>query len=427
MRLAELCIDTIDVGIAAAAVLRALPMPATLAPLPRRGGALCGVVDHGGALVPVVDLARWIDAGTRADGPDARILILRDGARTLGLRVTAVGGLVDVAPDTVTRVHHDDDPDEVFHSVARSPETGRILNVLDVGRLAALAGAWSGGAPAAAPAAPAAGLAPGTRSYALLDAGPLQLGVPAGALAEVIPMPPREAIGNGAWCRWRGRNLAIVPLAALVSGPADDEARLLAVLEHAGLALGVPVRATLRLADFALPVDGAHGPTPIVYDEDGAEVRLVDVAALFARCPEAALSRPARAIAATAAAGKPNDVAYVVFEADGLAAIPIDVLDRVLPLAGPPGTTLRWNDRAIPVADLRRGGHAPDAGQVLVVRAGGRPVACVVARAHLMIPAGAGRLFRMGTVHFITTDDGHTQASYRVLDLSTYAWPVQSG
>ena len=442
LRLAEVRLDGIDVGIAASAVVQALPVPAGAPALPRRAGALAGVVEHGGALVPVVDLARWVDTGARDDAPDARILILQDAGRVLGLRVSSVGGLVDVAPDAVTRLHHDDDAEEVFHSAARSPETGRILSVLDVGRLAALAQAWSDGAAAAAAAvaAPAAAAAAGaaTRTYALLDAGAVRLGVPAAGLAEVIPMPPAATVagGHGAWCTWRGRHLAIVPLAAVVPDTPDmpddaDAAPLLAVLEQDGLALGVPVRATLRLAQCVPPATGAAVAT--IYDEDGAELQLLELAPLFARRPEAALSRATHAGSEApgsrtdgTAAGKPNDAAYVVFEADGLAAVPLGTLERILPLAGPPGATLPWDGRAIPVVDLRRPDAAsasPSGGQVLVVRAEAGHVACVVAHVHLMIPAGAGRMYRLGATAFVTTDDGAAQASYRTVDLAAYAAP----
>jgi hypothetical protein len=267
-----------------------------------------------------------------------------------------------------------------------------------------------------APQAPSLPAAYDKRTYAVLDAGAVRLGVPAGALAEVIAMPARSAIGDGAWCTWRGRHLAIVPPAAVDPALADDGADLLAVLEHDGLALGVPVRATRHLAQFV--------PAATVYDDDGAEVRLVDVAALFGRRPEAGLSRSAHTAAppqAQARVGKPNDAAYVVFDADGLAATPLDALERVLPLVDTPGTTMRWGDAAIPVVDLRRPGHEPaEEGQVLIVRAGGRRAACVVARVHVMIPAGAGQLYRLGTGTFITTEDGRERASYRIVDLSTY-------
>ncbi|MFS2021220.1 hypothetical protein ACEN88_32200, partial [Massilia sp. CT11-108] len=117
-------------------------------------------------------------------------------------------------------------------------------------------------------------------------------------------------------------------------------------------------------------------------------------------------------------AGKRNDTAYVVFDADGLAATPLDALERVLPLVDTPGATMRWGDRAIPVVDLRRPNHVPaEEGQVLVVRAGERRVACVAARVHVMIPAGGGQLYRLGAGAFIMTGEGREQASYRIVDL----------
>jgi hypothetical protein len=56
-------------------------------------------------------------------------------------------------------------------------------------------------------------------------------------------------------------------------------------------------------------------------------------------------------------------------------------------------------------------------GQVLVVRAGERRVACVAARVHVMIPAGGGQLYRLGAGAFIMTGEGREQASYRIVDL----------
>ena len=43
--------------------------------------------------------------------------------------------LVAVAAHTVTRLHHDDCADEVFHCAVREPASGRILSLLDVERL----------------------------------------------------------------------------------------------------------------------------------------------------------------------------------------------------------------------------------------------------------------------------------------------------
>ena len=84
LRLAQARIGAVDLGIPVQAVVQAIPLPDTPAFLPRRQGALRGVVEHLGTLVPVVDLARWSTPGpplrrrthafwccTKADAPSA--------------------------------------------------------------------------------------------------------------------------------------------------------------------------------------------------------------------------------------------------------------------------------------------------------------------------------------------------------------------
>lgn len=441
LRLARASLGAVHLGIPVDAVVQAIPLPDTPAFLPRRHGALRGVVEHLGALVPVVDLARWVEVGTANPSGQARILVLRDGGRTIGLQVDAVGGLVDVPAHMVTRLHHDDNPDDVFHSAARSPEDGRILSLLEVGRLADLALAWSrtgqdatdadgNAAMASSPASPSAA----ARIWALLQTGHGRLAVAPGDLTEVIAMPALERFGggiDGLWCNWRGRHLPVLPAGVLTPGqPAGDGTdRLLAVIEHAGLALGVPVRAALQMC--ALEGDGLPAPdgvTATLFDADGTELRLLDTARLFARFPEASLSK---ANDAARQAGKPapqraaNPVGYIVFDADGLGAAPVGAIEQILPLTAPAGATMDWRGAAITVTDLRGAASGPEggaAGNVLVVRGAGRHVGFVVARVHSLIPPGTGTLYRMGGpggqgMAFITTGEGSEQASYRIVDL----------
>lgn len=433
LRLATAAIGAVHVGIPAGAVVQAIPAPATPALLPRRQGALCGIVDHDGLLVPVVDLARWVDVGAAPPAPgrpEPRILVLRHGERVIGVRVDGVGALVDVAPGTVTRLHHDDDADEVFHSAVRAPEAGHILSLLDVDRLARLAAAWNDGAVTAAVPEPAAADddEPRTAPYALLRAGDARLAVPAGDLAEVIAMPALERFGGGvkgAFCRWRGRHLPVLEHGMLAPATAQAPA-LLAVLEHDGLALGLPVHAALQLGAFDPGSARPGAVATVVYDADGA-VQMIDTATLFAHCPEAALSRPDDAARKAAgngnAPGAANDTACIVFEADGMGAAPIDTVEQVLPLAGPVDATMPWEGAAIAVVDLRPEAARAGGGHVLVVRGALGRVACVVTRLHLLIPAGSGRVYRMGAAGgrptaFITTGEGAGQASYRMVDLA---------
>jgi len=467
LRLAQASIGVVHLAIPVEAVVQAIPLPDTPAFLPRRQGALRGVVEHGGNLVPVVDLARWVETGASLSeaerSQDARILVLHEGGRTIGLQVDAVGGLLDVAPHLLTRLHHDDNPEDVFHTAVRSPDDGRILSLLEVGRLADLAVAWSqaefgtgtatAAAPSAATAAAAASVAPASasRTWALLQTGHGRLAVPPGDLTEVIPLPPLARFGGGidsAYCIWRGRHLPVLASGALMAGSfvaGRVEAgvdRLLAVIEHAGLALGVPVRAALQMCAFegnGLPAD--DGVTATLYDGDGIEIRLLDTARLFTRFPEAALSKPASAANDTGSA-KPapqrsyNKVGYIVFEADGLGATPVGAIEHILPLAGTTAATMDWHGAAIPMVDLRGAAAGipvagiPVAGtraagasaNVLVVQAGAGHVGYVVARVHSMIPPGTGTLYRMGSaggagLEFITTGEGTEQASYRTFDL----------
>lgn len=449
LRLAQASIGAVHLAIPVDAVVRAVPLPDAPSLLPRRQGALRCVIEHRGTLVPVVDLARWVETGTPAgNAQEARILVLHRDGRTIGLQVDAVGGLIDVAPHLLTRLHHDDSPDEVFHTVLHSPEDDRILNLLDVGRLADLALAWSeagqGAAQASAPAAAGTGPAADLKTWALLETGHGRLAVPPAHLAEVMPMPALERFGGGidsAYCIWRGRHLPVLPAAALMDGGAEARGaeargaeaggtasghdRLLAVIDDGGLALGIPVRAALQLC--ALEGRGLPAPdgiTATLYDADGIEIRLLDTARLFARFPEAALGKPSvtgAGAAETAQRRKRNGAGYIVFEADGLRASPLGAIEHILPLAGATAATMDWRGAAIPMVDLRSAAPAASA-NVLVVRAADGHVGYVVSRVHSMIPPGTGTLYRMGGIgggglEFITTGEGAEQASYRTFDL----------
>ncbi|KQQ97109.1 chemotaxis protein CheW [Massilia sp. Leaf139] len=424
LRLAAAHVGAVRLGIPAEAVVQAIPVPAQQALLPRRQGALAGVVLHEGALVPVVDLARWVDVGQPRGERlgSARILVLRQDGRTLGLQVDSVDGLVEVPGADVARLHHDEDAEEVFHSAARVPDSGIILSVLDVGHLAALAASWHQAAPPVdIPATEQAGT-PAGRDYALLQLDDVLLGVPAGDLVEVMRMPALERFGAGidsAWCGWRGRHLPVLAGGALPGLPSADVAPLLAVLEHGGLALGLPVRSALALRSFATEGDGELVAT--VYDEDGQEVRLLATAALFARFPEALLSKPEETGGARAAqdGGVPNEEAYIVYEAGQPAATPIGAVEQIVPLSAGGGATMPWDGGALPLVDLRPVQEAGMPGHVLVASHGERRTGFVVTRVALLIPAGSARLYRLGAGRgFVTVDTAAGQASYRIVDLA---------
>jgi hypothetical protein len=360
------------------------------------------------------------------------VLILRQGGRTLGLQVDSVDGLVEVPGAAIARLHHDADPDEVFHSAVQVAGGGEILSLLDVGRLAALAASWheDDAPPAAAEAEAAApALQPG-RDYALLQIDGVRLGVPASDLVEVMAMPALERFGagiDGAWCRWRGRHLPVLAggvLPGLPTLPEADAAPLLAVIEQGELVLALPVRAVLALASFNAPDADTGALTATVYDEEAREVRLLDTGALFARSPEALLSRPeAAAVAARAVQnrGIVNTGAYIVFDAGQPAATPIAAVEQIVPLPAGAAATMFWNGAALPLVDLRPRQQAGDGGHVLVAAGEAHRAGYIVARVELLVPAGSGKLYRIGAVDFITVAGADGEASYRIVALAQAA------
>jgi chemotaxis signal transduction protein len=435
LTLARIRIGEVGIGIRIETVLQALPLPETFSRLPLRTHALLGMVEHDGMAVPVVDLARWLDVGAAPAGAVPQLLLLRDGDRTVGLRVDALEELVEVEAAALQRLHHGDDPDDVFHSAAPSGN-GVLLSLLEVTRLADLAQCWSTAPTAATAAAPTAPPMADTLQrtcYALLDTGHGLIGVPPAALAEVLALPPLTHIGSSAWCRWHDSQLALIASTALFQAPGVDTrvaaAPLLAVLQQADLALGVPVQAVLRLEEFGPGVPSTDGVGENVIDASGATVLLVDVTRLLARHPEAALAR-GDSVTATASANTitstgtvtSNAEAYIVFDAAGLQALPLAAIEQIVPLDVPLSATMAWQGAAIPLIDLR--GEAPDAdgadGTVLVAQGAHGLAGHVVRRVQSLIPAGAGRMFNMGAngTEFITTDDGGQEATYRITTLS---------
>lgn len=473
VQLAVATVGAVAVGVPVAAVLQALPLAGALHPLPRRQGALCGVAEHAGTLVPVVDLARWVDVGSAAQANDrtARILVLGDGKRTIGLRVDALGGLADVpAP---TRVLHDDAPEEVFDTVVKSAELDRVISVLDVGRLLALACAWHGGdgdgaddsdgsgggvisvsvaasadAPAAARAgnagAGAAGAGAGAAAqaptlYALLAVGDTRIAVPAAALAQVIRLPALRPIGpagGSSYCSWRGRNVAVIDTARLLGLAGSAQPALLAIVEHGDLALGLMVSAALELRMLAAP-DGPPGGAvaTTVIGADGGAIDVIDTAAMLARVPEATISRATAPTdgADNAAMQRLNSNAYIVFQADQHHATAIEPIEEILALAGAHVdaqeqllSTIAWRGQALSLVDLRPPGTPTPPGcgaRIIVVQDSDGCTGYVVKQVVLLIPPNTGKLYRMalagaGLVEFITTGAANEQASYRTMNLA---------
>lgn len=424
------------IGIPADCVVRALSAPEQFAPLPRRHGALLGVLAVDDQPVPVIDLACWV-ALAGADCGDQRlrrVVLLRAGARMAALRVDALEPLAALPASAVVRLCHDDDPEQLFHSAAVLPDSGETLALLNVGNLFDLSHSWSNaaglGAAEVTDAAPS--VVEASETWAVVEACGERLAIRAEHMAEVMAMPEQESFMGGSGvslCRWRDGHLAVLPLARLLGIGATASAPLLAVLRLGEQSLGLPISQVCELLQLPAAPQGVRSETPgripslAVTSEDGSTLRLVDTPALFAMHPEAALNLDSRDPVASGGARR-NEETYVVLDAGGKLALPIAAFEEVLHAepeqceATPAGATLNWRGSTIAMRDLRQAATQRGKVSLVVLQTGGAPVALAVDSVVSMITPGSAQINRMQrageTIELLILDEEEGSSTYRV-------------
>ncbi len=78
-------------------------------PVPRAPGAVCGMINLRGAVVPVLDLARHLGLSREQQPPEQRCIVVvrapaRAGSQTLGLLVDVVSTVIAIAPERIETV-----------------------------------------------------------------------------------------------------------------------------------------------------------------------------------------------------------------------------------------------------------------------------------------------------------------------------------
>lgn len=449
------------IGIPADSVVRALSAPEQYTALPRRQGALLGMLAVEGLPVPVIDLACWVAlAGVGADGNGrrTRVVLLRAGERMAAVQVDVLEPLAALPASAVTRLCHDDDPQQLFHSAAVLPDSGELLALLEVDNLFDLAHSWC--VAAGVDSSPVleqqdSGVDDG-HTWALVEAGGECLALRADDVAEVTAMPEHEAFPGGsgvALCQWRGGHLAVLPLARLLGSDASSPAPLLAVLRRGEHALGLPIQSVRELRQLPAGLQGVRNDAPgrlpclTVTGDDGVPLRLVDTQALFAMHPEGALNLATPTGAGSVA--RRNEQTYVVLDAGGKLALPIDACEEVLhvaqeecvPAPGGAEATVNWRGATIAVRDLRKASAGTTAGSgatpagttatttrrgkvaLVVVRTDAAPVALAVDQVVSMITPGGAELTRMQrggeAVELLILNEESGSSTYRIADAAT--------
>ena len=352
-------------------VREALPMPPEgLTPLPRRSGALLGLVHASGVPVPVVALERWLPIDATAETTTQRLLVLQHADGLLALRVDAVLGVKAALPAGAHQVHHADDDDELFDAVVPAAEGMPALCRLEVGRLMRLSQVWCADAPAdrclpppsAAAGAGAGGASAGaaaTLRHAVFQIADERWAVPVGVLERVVPLPAIELALGGerrSWAiaEWQGRKLPLIDISAERAASSPASAPWMVVVGDGTLALGLTVTACLQFVDLA---PDACASTPddellagIAVLADIGKLRVLDPAKLFHLTPETSISRVSAA-GSTGAANAPSDapepVPYLVFEADQRYASPVEGIVGVVELPDATREDLRTGEAAV--------------------------------------------------------------------------------
>lgn len=426
-----------------AQLCQAVPRPEALTLMPRREGALEGVFTYQDALVPLIDIRRWVPWPEAPSVAMTQVLILREGPRLLGLSIDAVEGLTTVMPEQIVRIHQGDDEAELFHSTVMTPATSthgaQAQGLLDVHQLMRLSKVWASAAQIDECHdldEPHLNDAGGSEAYALLSVGGRSIGVKALHLHALQAMPVLQRLPGVhpmlvGIVRWRGHDIGVLnPLVGLRNNTdADQTGALLAVLEVGGRWVGLQVAQALSVQwlDVAQAQPASSVGLPRVDEFDGLlnlpsgeSVLLINSEAMTKQCliPQSssslqidpASSRQRGEVLNEAAADEAaasGALAYLVFHARQVWAMPINLVDQVMgwPVdvaasgAGHPAQlgTCRLNGQTLPLWDVRvlLGGSATDVSaqtRVLVSRLDGHPAGLVVESLEHMLDGQGAQL-----------------------------------
>lgn len=445
-------------------VRQAVEVQCPLTPLPRRAGAIAGVMPLGERVLPVVDLARWLTpeapppAVERPPGGHGLVLILHEGARIVGLAIEAVVGAQRVRAAQVRRLFHDDDPEELFQGAALLDGDPVPVNILEPQRLMALAGVWAADADLQVPgdAATAATVCAeppvDTVPHAVFRIADAHVAVPAGQVGELLrqpllrtDLPARDGVRG--LCEWRDRLVPVVDLTGVLHAmPADHAAAWVCIVCVEDLAIGLLVHEVLALTRIAPAVDetvlSEAGDVAVVAQRlvtGERTLQVVDVAALLRRWTAAEISRKNARAARLRTTADPTAPAYMVFEAGGMFAARIDGVQEVVPVPAPLrsrldaglSSTLEWRGQAVPVlpiGDDLVALPARSAHQLVIVRREDQLAALAITGVKALVPRGVALRNRMRVhgraveVISVETEDHH--ASYTVVALGGTAAAV---
>lgn len=469
-------------------VVQAIPRPTGVLQLPQHQAPDTPVFMLRGQVLPMLDMLRWLPATTRlSETPPDKVMVLRCDNRWAAIAIDELVGMQRSVGRQVVPLHHDTKAQaNLFHSVLlpEPPHASALpLPLLDTAALLQLSGTWG---PTAAEAQPAAetshtALAPKNTVmasdpdatdpalpvaelatagvYAWLRLSGQNALIESRWLASVEPMPPLQRVtghhpDNLGVATWRGRDLQVVQLTALLGPRASGAPALLAVLTDGERHMGVAVDEArhienLDLAALQKPEAGGLPSHPalhgVVYHPNGQRCLVLNAQGLLDSTTHFGQTKSrlgADTLVATGSAADPQGLpAHIVFQGGSHWALGINhiealtenpaVLDPAAHNAHPAllGGFL-WRTRSVPLWDLKHltSGQATTPGpqaRVVLVRHAGGLLGLLTEQLLMLLPARQGTLSTVkrdggALLTLITVQQGPKAQSFRVLSLQEH-------
>lgn len=364
--------------------VHAIVEPPPVSAVPFAPMAVEGLVAVGGAILPLLDLAAWLDGRPAAPvhaGAKGQVMVIESGSGRLAVRVARVLALV---------------PDGGFGEYEVTLVSAEQIRLGEPAEGAGEPGAIGESEAAAAPAEPR------SDPFVVVGVGAERYGLPIEAVREIAPasevwaMPGAPPAMRGL-AYLRGVPLPVLSLAALLGRPASSDG-VLAVLVQDGVRYALEADQIVGVRRFRLREEGTDG----YVDDDGSVILPLDLDRLV---PGAIRAR-FRSESGDAPAAEPLAMRRLVtFTVAGEAcALPVEEVERAIDYRMPvsvPRTGAGFSDAievggsVVPVVDLRaqlRPGQATGApGACLVTRVGRHGYALAIDRLDRLatVPASA--------------------------------------
>jgi chemotaxis signal transduction protein len=324
--------------------------------------AVEGLVAVGSAIMPLLDIAAWLDgrATDRAVEKHGQILVLETGSGRIAARVGRVHALV---PDGAFGEHE--------------------ITLISADEIRIGAPAEGSGEPGAVGEAEDSGPAPEalTDPFVVVAIGNERYGLPIAAVREIAPsgalwpMPgaPAPLVG---FSYLRGTSLAVLSLSALLGGSAATTG-VLVVLGRGGGRLALLADQVVAIRRFRLQAEGSEGHV----DDDGTVILPLDPDRLVPDSIRARFRGEGDGIAAPVAEAEPTRRLVAFTVAGEACALPVEEVERVIeyhqPVRVPPGKqsftdAIEVGGAVVPLIDVRQ--------QLRASEPAGIPGACIVTR-----------------------------------------------